>query len=495
MKRILFKCTLISDVVLSSQAATEGFFESLHYIPGSKFLGIAAERLYRMGEEQQTLDLFHNGVVRFSDAHPLDADGLLRSLKAPFSWQYIKGKDLTGEIFLHHRLDDAGKTRLLKEGKQRKQAQKGYFTLSGDSGKLLKGRQNFSIKSAYNEKEYRAQDQQMYGYFALKKGSAWQFEILTQKDAYEDLLKEALSGKKRMGRSGTAEYGLVEIEHQKTEDLIANRKIIPSGRVYIYAASNLCFYDEAGNTTCRPDEVRHLLLPPDSRICWKDSQIRTRKYLTWNKYRSNRDADRLIIEKGSVIAVDTSAPIEVGRLELGIGAHLSEGFGQVILNPEFLTTPDEKLPFGLIGEDLKTQTVESAPVVRGDQDEILLAFLRNRMQEVHLEKAIDAKVNEFMHPGNRRNYDGITSSQWGQVRAIAKNVEHIEHLRTLLFDQTAGLMFAGQSEPSWRPCRKMFRDFLNGSGLPDVSISSLTMKIASEMAKAAQNQEDYGQSN
>lgn len=42
MKRIAFKCILQTDVVITSNAATEGFYKSLDYIPGSKFLGIVA---------------------------------------------------------------------------------------------------------------------------------------------------------------------------------------------------------------------------------------------------------------------------------------------------------------------------------------------------------------------------------------------------------------------------------------------------------------------
>ena len=67
MDKLTFECELLSQVVLISVSATEGYHKSLDYIPGSKFLGIVARKLYNTEERngQQLLDLFHNGTVRY----------------------------------------------------------------------------------------------------------------------------------------------------------------------------------------------------------------------------------------------------------------------------------------------------------------------------------------------------------------------------------------------------------------------------------------------
>ena len=69
MKIYKYSATLLSDIIITSNASTEGYSESLDYIPGSKFLGIVAGKLYDEQNINKTLDLFHNGVVKYSDAN------------------------------------------------------------------------------------------------------------------------------------------------------------------------------------------------------------------------------------------------------------------------------------------------------------------------------------------------------------------------------------------------------------------------------------------
>ena len=46
MEKMKFKCTLLSDVILSQNSSTEGNQYSLDFIPGNNFLGIASALLY-----------------------------------------------------------------------------------------------------------------------------------------------------------------------------------------------------------------------------------------------------------------------------------------------------------------------------------------------------------------------------------------------------------------------------------------------------------------
>lgn len=497
MKTIQFTCTLLTDVILSSRAATDGFHESLDYIPGAKFLGITAGQLYDMDNKEQTLDLFHNGCVRFGDAHPINASGDY-SYKVPASWQYIKGKDIQDDVYLHHLLGDAAKEALAKDGQQLKQARTGYFTANGQKGELLEVEQNFSIKSAYDATIYRASDQQMYGYFALKRGSVWKFSVRTDNDDYETLIVEALSGKKRMGRSSSAQYGLISIQHDKTISSTSTPKRLTAGRAYIYALSNWCFYDHSGSTTAQLDEVEHLGLPKGSKIDWSASQIRTRLYRTWNRKRSNRDPDRLIIEKGSVLILHLSQEANVAWHEQGIGGHRSEGFGQVIINPDFLFGEEKegKLKLAFEGDAyLHYDRDISAAVEKGDDDESIIGFLKHKEEESDVFTLIDQRTNKFLKD-YRKQFDLITSSQWGQVRNIANHVTDQTQLNDLLFHADFGICTGGQAEPYWRGCRDTLQKFIfTESNLADVSLAPLTAKIASEMAKAAQNKNRYGKSN
>lgn len=483
MKRLQFTCTLLTDVVLSSNAATEGFHKSLGYIPGAKFLGIVAGKVYDMKASKQTLDLFHNGCVRFGDAHPMGEDQSV-SFKVPASWHYPKGDRLEQSIYLHHNLTSAIKEDLIGRGIQLKQARSDYFT---DKGDLIEVEQNFSIKSAYDQDKYRAENAQMYGYFALKKGSQWRFYVDMDDEQYEEVVCQSLIGKQRIGRSSSAEYGLVEII--KNEDLLITNKQVDSGEIYLYALSNLCFYDDLGRNTLQPDPEIHLLLPLGSRIIWEKSQIRCRRYLTWNKNRGNRDSDRMIIEEGSVIAIQLSQSINTKIFERGIGAHRSEGFGNIIINPEFLLSQAETLDLPLLKKPPLMQAKPYFPVEKGVSDDFLLDYLEERLAATKAEIIIDQKVNHFIL-AFKEKFDGVTSSQWGQIRNVAKNVHKPEFLREIVFNKDIGFCYSGQSEVKWRENgrRKILEEYLfDTSGLSGDSILDLAMKLSTEMAKTAKN--------
>ena len=216
MIRHRYTCKLLSDVVITSVTATEGFHESLDYIPGAKFLGIAAGVLYDM-HDQSALDLFHNGKVRFGNAYPL-LNGET-ALPAPFSWYFEKGKSpVQPPVYLYHYLEDADFIEISRST-QLKQSRKGYFT---PSGKYWTIDQDFALRSAYDSEKRRAKDKSMFGYFSLPQGSEWSFVIEDDTGYYAELIKSALIGKKRIGRSRSAEYGLVEISFEAMEEVSDN---------------------------------------------------------------------------------------------------------------------------------------------------------------------------------------------------------------------------------------------------------------------------------
>ena len=155
--------------------------------------------------EDIVLDLFHNGKVRFGDAHPY-VQGQ-ESLNVPLKWFHAKGKSVTDKIYLH--LNQLSEEIIADE--QPKQARSGYFTTSGN---LVKIDQDFSLKSSYDSEKMQAKDAQMYGYFSLKKGTEWSFTVEDESGNFADKIKEAIKGEKRIGRSRSAEYGLISINFE-----------------------------------------------------------------------------------------------------------------------------------------------------------------------------------------------------------------------------------------------------------------------------------------
>lgn len=352
MKRYQYKCTLLTDVIITSLAATEGYKESLAYIPGSKFLGIVAGALYDEKDTKKTLDLFHNGKVKFGDALPVLNDETL--LKVPFSWYHEKGEKLSDTLYLHHK-------NIEKSAIQLKQARSGYF--SEKQNLFTSVDQDFSLKSAQDVTKRKSEDGKMFGYYSLKAGTEWAFSITDDDGQYSDEIKTVIVGNHRIGRSRSAEFGLIEISFLKELNPVEEGTL--NDEVIIYAKSNLCFYNEnTGQTTAQPT-AKQLTGRNDSEIVWEKSQVRSRNYKTWNRHRNNKDADRIIMERGCVFIVKLKSGISTTYFLNGIGSHKNEGFGEVLINPSFLVSETNQLPFKLEKVELKYMNgyfSESLPV-------------------------------------------------------------------------------------------------------------------------------------
>ncbi len=482
MIRLGIKCILQSDLVLSSSPANEGFYQSLDYIPGSKFLGILAKEIYDMSPQiaSQTLDIFHYGKVRFGDAHLLIDEQL--SYKAPLNWIYPKKSRDFDEIKLFHKFDPSIKIEDLDIYESVKDK---YFTLDR---KITKVDQNFSIKSAYDRENYRSMDKQMYGYFALPKGSEWVGYIDFDDDSYIQIIKEHLLGRKRMGRSKSSQYGLVIIE-EFNRDISFDQSTAQSGEAYLYAYSNLCFVDQNGNYTTRPS-LKDLKLPKDSTILWEKSKIKTRKYQTWNKKRHQPNQDRFIIEKGSVFVVQLKESLSYEEYKMGIGSHRSEGFGQVLLNPSFLmpqirsTEDQNNKDNSALGWKFqkpgKESTLVESPILNPN-DHPLLAFIEQKKKSLNSENKMDKWINEFISE-NENEFKNINSSQWGQIRNISKNIEKPELLDFLLFDEKIGFVHSGQAKSQWNTKKEQLLKH-SLAIIPPYDRVSYLAKLASLMAQ------------
>ena len=470
-KKYQYKCTLLSDIILTSMASTEGYKESLNYIPGAKFLGIASKQLYDVGKPEATLDIFHNGTVRFGDATPIVGDAA--ALKIPFSWFYKKGDKLSDTVYLHHNLKEGGASSQL----QLKQARDGFFSLKDNA--FVSVDQSFSLKSAYDMDKRRSKDSQMFGYFSLKKGTSWTFCVSDASGLYADDIKNALLGKHSVGKSKSAEYGLMDITGG--EEIKETSLVLDTKEVLIYAQSNLCFYDNFGKCTAKPT-VEQLVGTKNATIDWAKSQVRTRNYQTWNRKRNNRDTDRLIIESGSVFFVKLEENAQTGFFTEGVGSHRNEGFGVVQVNPTFLVSTTEKLSLGLTKQNLTTQQFYA---FEGDaaKDKVTLDWLKNKQTRDSFEGSIDELVNQFVK--NRGDdFKGLTKSQWGSLRNYAKNALSKAMFIPLVFDPNSGFLYRGKSESEWRKNGRRVKLEAYLEGLSADKYLPFVVKLSNLMAKS-----------
>ena len=126
------------------------------------------------------------------------------------------------------------------------------------------------MKSAQDRDKRKSKDSQMFGYFSLKAGSEWTFIIDDQTGKYTDEIKHILEGKHRIGRSRSAEYGLVEIRFEKEIQTESSKSL--NGELIIYAKSNLAFInEETGSYTSQPT-AKQLTGTDNAEILWDKSQ-------------------------------------------------------------------------------------------------------------------------------------------------------------------------------------------------------------------------------
>ena len=473
-----FKCTLLSDVIISSASATEGFHPSLDYIPGAKFWGIVASSLYEKQTAVENLNFFHNGKVYFGDAH-MDINGI-RSHKIPLSWFRNKHKP-NERIYVHHTVQDYQS--LTEGGVQPEQLSDDYFN---EKGEYANPGQDFSIKSAYNSQLRRSEDEKMFGYYALPAGSKWRFIVSSRSKELLEKTKDALKGKKRIGRSRSAQYGLADIVFETETEPKAQQ--LDPGTHYLYADSAIIL----------PLDVPLKDALQGATIDFGKSKIRTRIYQSWNTYRDTRDADRQIIEKGSVIVIYVSKDISEDILLKHLMERRAEGFGEFLINPSFLTNIVDNHFSGLPRSEWKDGKVKlgSTYAKNGAKDDVLLAVLNKRLKAHNQVHDIDEAVNLFVNnETNKKLFRSVTASQWGTVRSFAKLNFDMEKLKFELFSDGAngtrkGYLVSGIAEEKWRAGKGIIEEIINNGGKYPEPRQLFLEKLAAEMSKRKRDKEN-----
>jgi len=463
MKRMRFLCTLQSDVVIHADANTEGNIPVHDYIPGSNFLGVVAKEYESFGEK--SFDVFHSGRVRFGDAHPM-LEGSY-ALRPPLSWFYQKGKEVQDGLFNQLRFGDEELRSLVGEGIQLKQLRGGFFF--GENYTSLSHR--YAQKSAYDSDKRRSKEGEMYGYSALPGGLRMIFEI-----AYDDTkidpetiekIRALLIGERSIGKSRSAQYGAVRIEPYGEE--LPPERMLPAGggELYIYARSRLALVDEAGNPTFQPT-VKGLGLPGEARIDWGRSHIRTALFAPYNAARRGRDYQRFVIDKGSVIVVSGLPDGFDAREWLrsqgdALGIYRSEGFGSVLLDPDFL---------GQKKFTLKKTDPQTAKRKPRSSDNRLFDWIKRQSQKKKDELHLIDKVKKFIDQRGKE-FLGTNPSQWGALRAFARAGYKEKKIKEYLEKGTA-------SKEQWNERRKkLLFKALNKA----IDKESFLRLLSAEMAK------------
>ncbi len=402
MRELRFEITFKSAIILQASSNTQGKMSSLDFIPGSAFLGMVASRY---SDFSDPFKIFHSGAMKFCDAAPIKEGK--EFFKIPLSCFHEKLDD--SKIYNHHLLSDSE----FEKFTQLKQMRNGYIN---EENERLSLDQDFSQKSAYDKSKRRSKDSQMYGYEAFRAGMKWRFSVkfdhsVSEKDMV--LAKETLERSTRLGKSKSAEYGAVEIKFigENTDEIQTFTP--PEGYTFIYAKSRLALIDENGNPSY---DVKYILPNlSENNVVYSKTQIRISNFAPYNGARATKDYERACINKGSVIALKNLSAEQIAALKNGVGAYLSEGFGEVLINPWFLDGGDEKDRPIRFQAEVETQcSVEKMPI-QSD----LAKFLQQKETAKKQALEIAGEVAKFIK-ANKSKFDEVSNSQWGAIRALCK---------------------------------------------------------------------------
>ena len=494
MKTLQFECRLLTDVILRQSAATVGNGSTLDFIPGGNFLGIVAAHYDEFSPEDATT-VFHSGRVRFGDAHPVAGDGSVRSLHVPASMFYPKTGRASETLYIHHfynRSDDK-----LNDGgpQQLKQCRRGFYKFDKGVGTPAVIPTSYALKSAYDRDLRRSEDSKMYGYESLEKGTKFLFEVEVDDDRLTEKISDLLRGIHRIGRSRTAQYGLVELREKAFRNVTGSDS---AQFITVYADGRLIFLDADGEPTFRP--TAEDLGIEGGEIDWERSQVRTFQYAPWNGKRMTRDADRTGIEKGSVFVISGGKVTGTGY----VGCYRNEGFGKVIYCPEFLESKGDN---GRAVYVLR-EPADAATATKPDKTDLegtpLLQFVAKASKREKAEEFIYSQVNEFVSKYAGKFRGERFASQWGTIRTLAVQYPTYSEIVYQLFDKTRkkthgkdnqtreepyAYLTHGVAAEQWKKGRRkeLLKEFIDGihkqEGQYGDIVREALVNLASEMAK------------
>lgn len=491
MKVLKYKVELQTDIILNQKAATEGANTTLDFIPGGCFLGVVAREIYKDNNEQN-LTIFHSGKVRFGDAHP--ANGEVRTLRVPAMMMHPKlSKEEYYISAAIHPKDDAAQKELREL--QLKQCRTGFYDFSQNPALEVEAETSFAIKSAYDKEKRTSREGKMYGYESLRKGLTLYFEVEVEDEALAETIGKALVGTKHIGRSRSAQYGLVEIQPYGFQAIDAT-KCPSKDEIYVYADGRLIFLDANGLPTFRPT-AKDLGIG-NGKIDWQKSQVRTFQYAPWNATRQCFDTDRCGIEKGSVLVVKCTGDTPTISPRY-VGSYQNEGFGKVLYNPAFLEAAAND-QYGKAVYQLKKKEKEegqettTAATATKAEETTLLKYLRLENEQAKITFDIYKYVKKWVDDYASSFASKEFASQWSTIRALASIRKAEKTVWNMLFEKEDGYLEHGIAKDKWDEGgrKKKLQEFINGlpENMDNEDVRLAVVNLAAEMAKRCRRKEE-----
>ena len=431
---------LLEPAIFSAQAITTGGHRTLDYIPGAALLGLAASRFYAesggISDGIAPWSSFHSGAIRFGNGYPETANGDI-AYPMPWSLHRPKGGGAVTNLAIAAR---AG-------GTQYQQLRRGYLT---EEGHIVTVRVNSGLKTAIDAETGTARTAMLFNNQFIEPGQNFIARIEADENAAAmlDRFVAFLAGtngrQHRIGRSRSAEFGLVRIERTET---CPNRMYAENaGAVRIWCLSDVWLDTvERG----KPPTAADFGLTAGI-LSAAESFIHFRRYAPFNgRWRTNAP-ERVLIGAGSVLTFDNvEAGQPNGRRAVGLGREA--GLGEIVIDAKILNCVqlelgDAAAPSGELG-------------ALAEPNSKLWAFMNNRLvTESRRENAAAAanRLFEQLRDAYERaaRYSGIGENglagpgktQWNAVANIAKKTKDNASLKAILFVGENALIAASDAD-------------------------------------------------
>jgi hypothetical protein len=228
-----YEVTLLSDVAVTANAATQGGHRGLDYLPGSLFLGAAAARWTE--NKPFAPSFFLSGRVRFLDAFPVQ-DGQ-RTVPLPLSYHKPKEGPWEGAVPC---TDPAAEAR---KGEQWKQWREGFLTPSG--AVLQEVPRSTRMKTAVDREKRRSEEGRLFSCESLRRGMVLRMRVQAEDPADLERVHSWFDGQElALGRSRSAEYGAVRVQAVQGRSPAAPQPLGDPPRVVLMLASDLALLRE-----------------------------------------------------------------------------------------------------------------------------------------------------------------------------------------------------------------------------------------------------------
>lgn len=405
MTALHLRLTLETDIVLSASAATVGAHRTLRRIRGSALLGACAAQGYA---HPRSFDLFHSGAVRYGDALP-EADAA-----AAWPMPLSLHRDKLGPSARHWNLAVTDRP----PGQQLTQVRHGFVTFDA---RWLQVPVAYSMRTSIDD-DGRARDGLLFGMESIAAGQTFRSTVTADDDTLIAAVAERLVGREhRLGRSRSAEFGLVRIESidpssDPTWELVQGSTDV----VCIWCRSDVALRDAMTGAPRLAPEAADFGLPEGAVLDPQHSFVRTGRWSPFNSHRRRPDLERHVILAGSVLVYRTPV-VDLDDLRAGVargvGAYRQDGLGDVVIQPAFLERPqidldawdhDDDRAAGRGGGEPQTAPLPSDALGRWLAAQQAAEAARDRVWSLSRTWA------EQMKP-----YQDVPAAQWGEVRRRA----------------------------------------------------------------------------